>query len=179
MGSRTVPALLVLLAAVSCGGGQIRSFELTIRTVRNCHPAGLIPQLCDDSSTFAGRSRTVTWYLEQRGPSEFVLYDDTGRALPGRVERAQWHFARAFTSTNTGGCIKETEHNVKFSLDTDFVPTLPRLHEHQRVRMHGTQQDRAYQSDACGQVTRSKFEEAFEGRETTPGLDETPPGGTP
>lgn len=163
---RTCLQTVSLLLLVACNP-DVRTFDLTLRTVRSCHPAGLIPQLCQDPSEFAGKTRTAVFTLEMQGPTDFVLYDDQGRAIPGTVQRGGY-FARGIsTSITPEGCAKTVERQIKFELTQDYLPDMPRLHEHQRTRMKGTAQDRANQSDQCGQATQSKTEEAFEGLETT------------
>ena len=163
---------LTVLALALCGcGGDLRVFDVTIRTVRNCHPAGLIPQLCDDASTFEGKTRTAQFTVEVRG-QDFIIYDETGRALAGNVERGNHYFARSSATTRQAdGCQKETERNLKFFIERDYTPNNARL-DRDATRIWGTRQDRASQSEECGQATFSKFEEAFEGTEVvTPWQD--------
>jgi hypothetical protein len=157
--------VVAVLALGLCGcGGDLRVFDVTIRTVRNCHPAGLIPQLCDDAETFAGRTRTAQFTVEVRG-QDFILYDESGRALAGNIERTNHYFARSSTTTRQAdGCQKESERNVKFFIERDWTPNNVRL-ERDATRIWGTRQDRANQSLECGQAVFSKFEEAFEGTE--------------
>lgn len=158
---------VVVVAGASGCNPDVRTFDLRVRTVRSCRPAGLIPQLCEDPSEYAGKERTATFTLEMRGPTDFILYDDQGRALPGTLQRGSY-FARGISTTIApGGCAKTVERSVKFQLDTDRIPDIPRLHEHRRTRMKGTAQDRANQSAQCGNAAQSKLEEAFEGDETT------------
>ena len=174
-------ALLILAGPLACGTSDLRVFDVKVRTVRNCHPAGLLAELCDDSTSFAGQFRTTRITLEMLGADTFVLYDDEGRSLPGRWERdgylerdvvqdrrppvrRQYYFARQADGTrDASGCHKEAERNAKFRLERDLVvkpgdragPT----------RIVGTFQERATQTLECGQATVSRHEEAFEGEE--------------
>jgi hypothetical protein len=158
--------LLPILVATAAGcGPDLRVFDVTITTIRNCHPAGLIPQLCDDKSTFEGRSRKARVAVEIRG-QDFIFYDEVGRSLPGAIQRGATFFARTASTTRTSdNCQKDLETNIRFFLRNDFVPEVPRLHDHRKLHFSGNRQDRSSQSLGCGQETSSKFEESLEGDE--------------
>lgn len=157
----------VVVLACSCGP-DIRTFDVTVRTVRSCRPAGIIPQLCEDPSEFAGKTRTATYMLETTAPHDFILYDEGGRALPGTIQRG-FYFARALTTQVTSdGCAKTAERSVRFELLVDRLPWVPRVRDRSPTRIRGNSQDRAFQNEACGQPSQSKLEETFEGEETTP-----------
>lgn len=164
---RMLWGVMVCGLGLGCGHGGLRLFNVTYRTVRNCHPAGLIPQLCEDKSTFEGKTRTGTVVLEMRDPNNFIFYDEEGRGIPGRYDRGTY-FARSLQTSISGLCEKTTERSLKFRINRDYLPNIPagpRTHEHHAPRMVGTIQERAGQNEACGQPASSKLEEEFEGEE--------------
>jgi hypothetical protein len=198
----TAASTLLLAGTLACGSSDLRFFDVTIRTVRSCHPAGLLSELCEDPSSFRGRTRTARLTVEFLGPTEFILYDDEGRSLPGRWQRdgflerelveqrqppvrRQYYFGRQWDGTrDAAGCQKESERNVKFRLERDLTARLGETPG--PVRVVGTFQDRATQDIACGQATTTRLEEAFEGVEVDgaappalPGLPALPGGPLP
>jgi hypothetical protein len=149
--------------SAACGGADIRTFQVTFKTVRNCHPAGIFPQLCDDPSTFEGKTRISLVHVEQRGPTDFVLYEENGRALPGRIERGYYFARQREEITEPTGCRRYSERSVRFDIQRGR-PKLP-WREAEPATMDGSTQDRTGQSAECGQPADSKFEETFSGVE--------------
>ncbi|MEW5850331.1 MAG: hypothetical protein AB2A00_16190 [Myxococcota bacterium] len=156
--------LTALVITSGCLAPDLQIFDVTIRTVRNCHPAGLFPELCEARSQFEGIHRTARFTLEMRGPTQFILYEDDGRALPGNVERGEYFARSLHQEISANGCQKQFERSVKFEIRKDMLPTIPGR-QRRRDRMVGSAQSRTSQNGECGQAAASKFEEVFDGEE--------------
>ena len=168
---RLTPAVRVapLLASLvlGCGPPELQTFELTFKPVRDCKPAGLFGELCADRDSLAPKSRTARVTVEQRGTSDFIFYDDSGRGIPGYIDRGHYFAATRWQESDANGCAKHFERTVKFTIKKDLLPPTPQRPK-EPDRMVGNVQARSGQNEACGQENASRFEEAFSGVQVDP-----------